>query len=128
MDKKVIDFPRKPVRRVSTRKSANDDITQVLVNESGSRSKAFALLKGGGRLLQYGLFVVMSWLRWLVVGACSLISVVMLLLWLFSLYAFPDKTNMVWGFCAISLVSFLIAFAYDFILMRLSPVPVVQTI
>jgi hypothetical protein len=126
MDKKVIEFPKKPVRNVPAKKPANDDSVGSV--ESSTFRKGFSLLKGVGRFLQFGIYVVMCWLRWLVVGACSLLSAVMLILWLFSLYAFPDKTNMVWGFGTTSLISFFVAFAYDHILMRLSPVPMVNTL
>jgi hypothetical protein len=52
----------------------------------------------------------------------------MLLAWLFSLYAFPDKHAMVWGFGIISFVAFVIAWTYDFILMALSAQDMMRTL
>lgn len=123
MESKVVKFPKKPVRKIPANEPANDSFPQ----EPG-KSKALAGLKGAGRVLQFVIFMAMYWVRWLVVGACSIISVVMLLAWLFALYAFPDKTNMVWAFGSVSLISFVIAWFYDFVLMKLSPTQMVDTL
>lgn len=73
------------------------------------------------RVLRLPLFLVMYWLRGLVILLCGAVSVPALLLWLFSLYAFPEKTYMTWGFGVISFGSFVLMWAYDYILMALSP-------
>lgn len=73
------------------------------------------------RVLRLFVFWVMYWLRLPVIGVCNLVSVPTLLAWLFSLYAFPDKTAMVWGFGIVSFTAFVVSWVYDFILMMLSP-------
>lgn len=74
------------------------------------------------------LFLVLYWLRLPVVFLCNLISVPALLAWLFTMYAFPDKTHMVWGFGFISLGAFALAWLYDIILMALSPQDMMMTL
>ena len=71
-------------------------------------------------------FLVMYWLRLPVIFLCNLISIPMLFAWLFSLWAFPDKHAMVWGFGIISFVTFALAWAYDFILMAIAPQEMVR--
>lgn len=72
-------------------------------------------------LLRLPVFLVMYWLRLPVIFLCNLISIPMLFAWLFSLYAFPDKHEMVWGFGIISFVAFVLAWTYDFVLMAIAP-------
>jgi hypothetical protein len=74
------------------------------------------------------LFLVMYWLRLPVIFLCNLVSIPMLLAWLFSLYAFPDKTAMVWGFGIVSLAAFVIGWVYDFVLMAISPQDMMRTL
>lgn len=74
------------------------------------------------------LFLVMYWLRLPIIFLCNLVSIPMLLAWLFVLYAFPDKTPMVWGFGICSFVAFVLAWVYDFILMALSPQEMMMTL
>ena len=66
-------------------------------------------------------FLVMYWLRLPVIFVCNLVSVPALLAWLFSLYAFPDKHEMVWGFAVISFTACVMAWVYDFVLLAISP-------
>lgn len=83
-----------------------------------------AVLRGLGfvwMVLRLPLFLAMYWLRGLVILLCGAVSVPALLLWLFSLYAFPEKTYMTWGFGVISFGGFVLMWAYDYILMALSP-------
>lgn len=79
-------------------------------------------------LLKLPLFFVMYWLRMPIIFLCEIISVPFLLGWLFSLYAFPDKHQMIWGFAIISFVAFLVAWIYDFVLMMLSPQQMIKTL
>lgn len=72
-------------------------------------------------VIRLPIFLILYWLRLPVVFLCNLISIPMMFAWLFAWYAFPDKTAMVWGFAAISLLCFVISWTYDFILMALSP-------
>lgn len=79
-------------------------------------------------LVRLPVFLVMYWLRLPVIFLCNLVSVPMLLAWLFALYAFPDKPAMVWGFGVVSFVSFVIAWFYDFVLMAISPQDMIATL
>lgn len=72
-------------------------------------------------IVRLPVFLLMYWLRLPVIFLCNLVSIPMLLLWLFALYAFPDKHAMVWGFGTISFLAFVIGWTYDFILMAISP-------
>lgn len=74
------------------------------------------------------LFFAMYWMRLPVVGICNLVSFPTLLAFLFSLYAFPDRTQMVWLFGITSFLAFFIAWVYDFILMALSPQDMMTTL
>lgn len=67
------------------------------------------------------IFLVLYWLRLPMIFICNLVSFPMLIAWLFSWYAFPDNTSMVWGFGIISLIAFVISWTYDYILMAISP-------
>lgn len=73
-------------------------------------------------------FLVMYWLRLPVIFLCNLISVPMLLAWLFAWYAFPEKPQMVWSFATVSFVAFVIAWSYDFVLMAISPQDMINTL
>jgi hypothetical protein len=79
-------------------------------------------------LVRLPVFLVMYWLRMPIIFLCNLISIPMLLAWLFSWYAFPDKTNMVWGFAIISFVAFVFSWLYDFILMAIAPQDMMMTL
>jgi hypothetical protein len=79
-------------------------------------------------LLRVPVFLVMYWLRLPIMFLCNLVSIPMLLAWLFSLYAFPDKTAMVWGFGIVSFVAFVIGWVYDFILMAIAPQDMMMTL
>ena len=72
-------------------------------------------------VLRLLLFLLMYWLRGPIVFLCRMVSAPLLLLWLFSLYAFPGKAHMAWGFAAISFASFVMMWTYDYILTTLSP-------
>lgn len=79
-------------------------------------------------VIRLPLFFVMYWLRLPIVAICNLVSVPTLLAFLFSLYAFPDRTEMVWLFGITSFLAFFIAWIYDFILMALSPQDMMTTL
>lgn len=98
--------------------------------DDGSSAKPFFLKLFSGLIfaVRMLLFFLLYWLRPLIVGGCSFASVLLLLAWLFAWYAFPDKTNMVWGFAALSFICFVVTWLYDFVLMALSPQDVVRTL
>jgi hypothetical protein len=79
-------------------------------------------------VLRVPAFLLMYWLRLPILFVCNLVSLPMLLLWLFSLYAFPDKHVMVWGFGVISFVAFAFGWIYDWVLMAIAPQDMVRTL
>lgn len=79
-------------------------------------------------LVRLPLFLVMYWLRLPIIFLCNLVSIPMLLAWLFALYAFPEKSAMVWGFGIASFSAFVVSWAYDFILMVISPQDMMMTL
>jgi len=79
-------------------------------------------------MVRLPLFLVMYWLRLPIIFLCNLVSIPMLLAWLFAWYAFPDKTAMIWGFGIVSFLAFVIAWTYDFILMAISPQEMMMTL
>ncbi|SMB33143.1 membrane protein of unknown function (plasmid) [Sterolibacterium denitrificans] len=79
-------------------------------------------------LVRLPLFLVMYWLRLPIIFLCNLVSIPMLLAWLFALYAFPEKSAMVWGFGIASFAAFVVSWAYDFILMAISPQDMMMTL
>ena len=74
------------------------------------------------------LFFVMYWLRFPVMFICNLVFMPMLLAFFFAWYAFPDKTNMVWGFGTASFLAFFVKWSYDFILVAISPEEVLRSL
>ena len=72
-------------------------------------------------LIRWPVFLLMYWLRLPIVFLCDLISIPMGAAWLFSLYAFPDKSEMIWGFGIASFTAFAVSWLYDSILMAISP-------
>lgn len=79
-------------------------------------------------IVRLPVFLLMYWLRLPVIFLCNLVSIPLLFIWLFSLYAFPDKHAMVWGFGTISFGAFAIAWTYDFILMAIAPQDMMRTL
>lgn len=129
MKPNVIKFPKAPVRDLD--ELDNAPILDGDAEEEGAEardSKGKRAMYAIGRGLRFVLFIVMYWLRLPIVGLCSIVSVVMLFATLFAMYAFPDKSNMVWSFGVTSLTTFFIAWCYDFVLMKLSPMPMVDTL
>ena len=63
----------------------------------------------------------MYWLRGPILFVANMLSGLMLFGFLFNWYAFPEHANMTWGMATVSLISFIVAWVYDLILMALSP-------
>ena len=72
-------------------------------------------------IIRLPIYLVLFWLRLPVVWLCGALSTLFLFAWLFSLYAFPNKKEMVWGFGIISFGSFFISWGYDWLLMCIAP-------
>lgn len=101
-----------------------------LVKEIKNKLPQYGKIKGVFLLIwgavRFPVFLVMYWLRLPIVSLCHLLSIPMLMAWLFAWYAFPDKTSMIWGFCLVSFTAFVVAWTYDFVLMALSPQDIVR--
>lgn len=117
MNNNVVKFP-KPRRSLPAIDISADKIKKVIVPRTSTVKSVFVWLC---LIIRLPVFLVMYWLRLPVIFLCNLVSVPMLLAWLFAWYAFPDKTQMVWGFGTLSFVAFVIAWSYDFVLMAISP-------
>ena len=85
------------------------------------RSLAWRIAAVAFMVLRVPLFLVLYWLRLPVVLLCNFISVPTLFAFLFTLMAYRDKTHMLVAFGVVSLLSFVIAWAYDYVLALLSP-------
>lgn len=72
-------------------------------------------------IMRIPVYLILFWLRLPVIWVCSSLSFLFLFAWLFSLYAFPDKKEMVWGFGLISLGAFIVSWVYDWMLMIVAP-------
>ena len=79
-------------------------------------------------LVRVPLFLVLYWLRIPVMLICNVISIPALFAFLFSWYAFPDKTRMIVALAAVSFTAFVILWAYDYVLMLLSPQDMMKTL
>lgn len=133
MDSRLIKFPKRPVRNLdAVRWAANDPANKH--EGEGVREyykpRLMVLRVIGGLLagLRYVVFLVMFWLRGLVVGLSSILSIFTLLGFLFAFFLMPEKTAMVWGCGITSFVCFVIMWGYDQILMLLSPQPMMNTL
>ena len=125
MNNNVVKFPNTPrhLQEVADDEGISDE--EVLVENTPRKRGILGWAVFG---LRYLVFIVMYWLRAPIVGICNLISFPLLLLFLFSLYAFPEKTQMVTLFGITSFLAFFVAWAYDFILMALSPQDMITTL
>lgn len=74
------------------------------------------------------LFLVMYWLRMPVMLICNIVSIPALGAFIFTWYAFPEKTNMMIGFGVLSFVAFALFYFYDYVLMALSPQELIRTL
>lgn len=113
----IVKFPGKRPAPAEAVKAAASAVKLAAPKAATVKAVAHWLLL----LIRWPLFLVLYWLRTPVTLLCSLLSVPFLLAFLFSLYAFPDKTAMVWGFAIVSFVSFVAGYVYDLVLLALAP-------
>lgn len=71
--------------------------------------------------VRFPLFLVLYWFRLPVTMVCNLVSVPLLLAFLFGLFALPEYRSMVWGVGYMSFVAFALHWAYDSLLVWISP-------
>lgn len=79
-------------------------------------------------IVRLPLFLVLYWLRLPIVFVCNLISIPAFIGWIIALYAFPDKTVMVWLFGLMSFTAFALSWFYDYVLIALSPQEIIRTL
>jgi len=118
----VVNFP-KPKRPLLGLHLNADKIKAVMPEASGIKA-VFAWLWVAVR---FPLFLALYWLRLPILTVCNLISVPGLFAFLFGLYAFPEHRSMVWGIGGISFAAFALHWAYDSLLIWLSPNDVIFT-
>lgn len=123
---KVLKFPGSPVREVPAGNDAEQGEEQR--GAEAPEPKGLRALRVVGGFLRWLLFMVLYWLRTPIVGLCGILSVGGLFATLFVWYAFPEHANMRWGFGTVSFVACIIMWAYDYVLMQLSPTPLVNTL
>lgn len=73
------------------------------------------------RAMRWVVFIALCWLRIPVQILASAVAGLAFVAFAFGLYAFPEKTGMVWGMGGISLGAFALGFFYDMIVMAVSP-------
>lgn len=117
----VLVFPKAPIRAVAANESFEEP--------AGGRP---TLLKRIGVIALAAImrivFLVMYWLRALVVPLCNFVAGALLIGTVVVVCFFPDKSDMLWSFATVSFVSFVLGWGYDFILMKLSPVPMMDSL
>jgi len=74
------------------------------------------------------LFLALYWLRFPVAIVCRFFAMPVLLVFLFALYAFPEKKAMVASLGVASFLGFFGLWLYDLVLMALSPEEMVRTL
>ncbi len=112
----VVKFPK------SKRSLPITDLSMDKIKESMPEASTIKKLIGWlWVVIRLPLFFILYWLRLPIIILCNFISIPMMFAWLFALYAFPDKSEMIFGFGIVSFSAFLIGWTYDFILMALSP-------
>lgn len=122
----VLKFPKKfKPPRVSRVMAA--DIERIKAT-APARNTLLGVLAFAWMLVRIPLFLVLYWLRLPVMLVCNFVSIPALFAFLFSWYAFPDKTRMVVAFGVVSFAAFVVLWAYDYVLMRLSPQDLVKTL
>ena len=117
---KILKFPERPQEQRCIEVDA--DSIEAEIQPHAMRAGVLAWLFGMVRLV---LFLVLYWLRFPVMMVCNLVSVPALLAFLFGLWFShhaPQYRAMVWGIGGLSFAAFLMRFAYDSLLMWLSPV------
>jgi len=78
-------------------------------------------------IVRWPVFLVFYWLRMPVLMVCNLLSVPTMLAFLFGLYAFPEHRAMVYAVGGVSFAAFAVHWAYDSLLIWLSPNDVIFT-
>lgn len=73
-------------------------------------------------VVRWPVFLVLYWLRMPILMACNLVSVPLLFCFIFGMFALPEYyRSMVWGVGCMSFAAFALHWAYDSLLMWISP-------
>ena len=120
----ILQFPKPPKRDREIPRIDMERIKAAMPRRDTVKG-VFAFL---WMLVRLPLFLILYWLRFPVVLLCSVISFPLLLAFGFVWFAFPDKTNMLWGFGIASFSAFVVMWIYDFVLMALSPQEMIRTL
>lgn len=121
----LIQFPKNGRQRVATAKPANDSGEYQTEPGQGAAAR---FGRGALTALRYGVFLVLMWMRGIVVGLCSIASVFFLIGLGLSWVVWPEKTQILWACGLLSFCSFVVMWGYDALLMRLSPQPMMTTL
>lgn len=122
---KILRFPgsEEPTKAPAWRRLAGR-VSQKIFRRPTRQGLADFFVKLGAAawsVARSGLFMVMYWLRWLVVGLARVVSMVTLLAFLFTWYTMPEAKDMLWAFGLGSFISFVLMFGYDTVLHALAP-------
>lgn len=117
---KVLKFTKAPVEKVEL------EAIKVSISQAGERgSRLMVVLNLAWIIVRLPLFLVLYWLRMPITLVCNLISIPALFGFLFAWYAFPIP-KLVWSLGILSFVAFVLQWTYDYILIALSPTPVMR--
>lgn len=122
----VLKFPKK-IKPPRVSRVMRSDIERIKAN-APARDTLIGVLGFVWMLVRIPVFLVLYWLRLPVMLVCNFVSIPALFAFLFSWYAFPDKTRMVVAFGVVSFGAFVILWIYDYVLMLLSPQDLVKTL
>lgn len=115
----VLKFPKKnPVDRIDL------EVVKESIPHGNTIKVIFAWV---WLILRVPLFLILYWLRLPITLVCNFLSITTLFAFLFCWAAFPIP-KMLWGLGVMSFTSFFILWTYDFILVLLSPQPIVRTL
>jgi hypothetical protein len=115
----VLKFGKGPVEKVDL-----DSIKETLPPRGNTLK---SVLSWAWVIVRLPLFLVMYWLRMPITLVCNLISIPTLFAFLFCWYAFPIP-KMLWGLGILSFTSFVLLWTYDYILLALSPQPMMRSL
>jgi hypothetical protein len=117
---KIVKFPIRSERL----QSAELDAGRIKATMRPQRLTLFGLLAWLWRLLRLPLFLVLYWLRPLIMAVCSLVSTPALLCFIASFFFIAGESPhraIVWVFGGVSFTAFALGWFYDSLLLALAP-------
>lgn len=120
----ILKFPKS--KRTAPALQVDRERIKAAFPKAGSvMKKSFAWL---WLIVRLPVFLAMYWLRTPIIFLLTRISAITLFCWLFSLYAFSEQHTMVRAFGFVSFGSFVLSYAYDFILAAIAPEDMMRTL